>query len=183
MSCPACRDAVGVVGCVALDERDLERVVVDRAGIDRLTHWPVYAGLIRMRWRCPRRRGAKPGVQILQHELLARTCVHVVRADRDRVPQLPLVSHRDLVRMRNHAIWIIERHRARILHTAARWIQRLEQRAVDGRATPEHRVEGEHAIRGPGSTLLVPNGNCTWNEFENAPAVRIAEISSKCVLS
>ena len=42
---------------------------------------------------------------------------------------------------------------------------------------------GSTPFEGPGSTLLVPNGNCTWNEFENAPAVRIAEISSKCVLS
>jgi hypothetical protein len=124
--------------------------------------------------------GAQAGVQVSQHQLIARPRVHEVGADGHRLAQLPLVSGGELIRVGNRAIWVVDRHVSGVLDPRAGWIPLRQERAVHRGSACQHGFDGRRRWT---ARVGVVGGEEHLERIREDARGQDGEISSKCVLS
>ena len=129
----------------------------------------------------PGRVHAYAGVEVAGHELVAAEGVHVVDAHGEMGTERSLEADRELVGVGDPPIGVVQGHGARVAHARAGREELGQQRAVDVGPLRRNGSDGSSPREGPGSAALA--GKLAMNELEYTPAVTMAEMSSKCVLS
>jgi hypothetical protein len=160
---------------------NLQGVVFGAAAVDAQVHGRDEGGIDADETPRPRGVGAHAGVEVAAHELVAAGGVDVVHARGECGAERPLEADGDLVgvgvRRSGLSRDTMPVLRARVPGGKS-WASKVRSTVGPLRRSGS---EGRTPREGPGSAALA--GKLTTKESENTPAVRMEEMSSKCVLS